>query len=123
MISKLYVVFFIAHGFLRAAIFTKFKEGVSYGNMLVIMLYRNGGSIFIGVGSLLFLLIPMVAIGVSQGVGAEKLEFTAYTPFIATILFYLVGYYFDAFAISWLFFLLIPIAGVIEDQIKPKKVK
>jgi hypothetical protein len=71
----------------------------------------------------LFLLIPVVAIGVSQKVGAEKFEFTAYTPFIATILFFLTGYYFDLFAISWLFFLLIPISGIIEDQVKPKKRK
>ena len=99
---------------------------VTLGSALVItILFFALGLLFSiwNVAWVLFLLIPMVAIGVSQGVGAEKLEFTAYTPFIATILFYLVGYYFDAFAISWLFFLLIPIAGVIEDQIKPKKVK
>jgi hypothetical protein len=59
-VSKFFVVFIIAQGFLRAAAFTKFKEGASYGNMLVIMLYRNGGSIFIFAGSLLFLLIPNI---------------------------------------------------------------
>ena len=59
-LKKYFVVFIIAQGFLRAATFTKFKEGASYGNMLVIMLYRNGGSIFIYVGSLLCLLIPNI---------------------------------------------------------------
>ncbi len=59
-VSKFFVIFIIAQGFLRAATFTKFKEGASYGNLLVIMLYRNGGSIFIFAGSLLFLLIPNI---------------------------------------------------------------
>jgi hypothetical protein len=82
IISKLYVVFFIAHGFLRAAIFTKFKEGVSYGNMLVIMLYRNGGSIFIGVGSLLFLLIPNIFGFISYLVVATLADHYAFRNYI-----------------------------------------
>lgn len=82
MISKLYVVFFIAHGFLRAAIFTKFKEGVSFGNMLVIMLYRNGGSIFIGVGSLLFLLIPNIFGFISYLVVATLADHYAFRNYI-----------------------------------------
>ncbi len=86
MISKLYVVFFIAHGFLRAAIFTKFKEGVSYGNMLVIMLYRNGGSIFIGVGSLLFLLIPNIFGFISYLVVATLADHYAFRNYINLIL-------------------------------------
>ena len=86
MISKLYVVFFIAHGFFRAAILAKFKEGVTYGNMLVIMLYRNGGSIFIGVGSLLFLLIPNIFGFISYLVVATLADQFAFRNYINLIL-------------------------------------
>ncbi len=58
LFKKYFVVMVIAQAFFRAAVFTKFKEDASYGNMLVIMLYRQGGSIFISAVSLLCFLIP-----------------------------------------------------------------
>lgn len=39
---------------------------------------------------------------------------TSIMPFIATIIFFSVGYFCDAWAISWLAYLLIPIAGVLK---------
>ena len=69
----------------------------------------------------LFLLIPMVVIFLDQRADNSTFEFTTYTPFIATILFFLTGYYFNLFAISWLFFLIIPISAILEEQLIPKK--
>ena len=37
----------------------------------------------------------------------------AYTPFVSVILFILIGEIFNAYAYSWLIFLLIPIMGVL----------
>ena len=128
-----FVVLAIAEGTIKLVIDIKLETKkdrtiglVTLGSaILLTILYFIFGFLFStwGVMWVIFLLIPMVAIGLSQILETKKFEFTAYTPFIATILFFLTGYYFDLFAISWLFFLLIPIAGVIEDQLNPKKVK
>jgi hypothetical protein len=80
--SKFLVVFFIAHGFFRAAVLTKFKEGVTYGNMLVIMLYRNGGSMFIQAGSLLCLLIPNIFGVISYMLVATAADHYAFRNYI-----------------------------------------
>jgi uncharacterized membrane protein len=62
----------------------------------------------------LFLLLPMIILFISKD--DDRLTLVAYSPFVATIAFILVGHYFDAYQLSWLFFLAIPILGVLEDQ-------
>ena len=61
----------------------------------------------------LFLLLPMIIILVSKD--EDRLSLVAYSPFVATIAFILVGHYYNAYQLSWLFFLIIPILGVLED--------
>ncbi len=69
-------------------------------------------------GWLIFLLIPIVYILV----GNKRVSITSLMPFIATILFVLVGEYGmipgqdTAYTLSWLFFLLIPISGILEKR-------
>jgi len=66
---------------------------------------------------LFLLVIPVGAIILHERIeGSFKLK--AYTPvvvFISIALFYLVGYLFDLWIVSWLFFLLIPIVAIIEE--------
>ncbi len=57
------------------------------------------------------LLIPITAI-VLKG----KFMLVSIMPFIATILFFSIGYFFQLFYISWMAFLLIPITGVLSDK-------
>jgi uncharacterized membrane protein len=69
-------------------------------------------------GWLLFLLIPLTLIIISS----KRIPYVAVMPFIATILFVLVGEYGQipgqdsAYTLSWLFFLLIPISGILMDK-------
>ena len=69
-------------------------------------------------GWLIFLLIPIVYILV----GNKRVSITSLMPFIATILFVLVGEYAmipgqdTAYTLSWLFFLLIPISDILEKR-------
>jgi len=46
----------------------------------------------------------------------SKSKFVALSPFIATIIFFVLGMYFDLWSISWMAFLLIPIAGLVTSH-------
>jgi len=67
-------------------------------------------------GWLIFFLIPVVY----TLRGAKQFPFTAIMPFVATTLFVLVGEYASipgqdtAYTLSWLFFFLIPISGILK---------
>ena len=67
-------------------------------------------------GWLIFFLIPVVY----TLRGAKQFQFTAIMPFVATTLFVLVGEYASipgqdtAYTLSWLFFFLIPISGILK---------
>ncbi|MCF7924502.1 MAG: DUF1700 domain-containing protein [Candidatus Izimaplasma sp.] len=65
----------------------------------------------------IFLLFPMYAIYASKKElnFKEKIPLVAYTPFIAAILFFLAGYFFDGYHWSWLFFLIIPITAILKE--------
>jgi hypothetical protein len=69
-------------------------------------------------GWLVFLLIPVYFILL----GTKRFPITALMPFIATTLFVLVGEYVvipgqeSAYTLSWLFFLLIPISGILFSK-------
>jgi uncharacterized membrane protein len=62
----------------------------------------------------LVMIIPMVLIYLLDE--EDRLNVVAYTPFIAVMLFFLVGHYFALYHLSWLFFLMIPIAGVLKES-------
>ncbi|QWB96399.1 DUF1700 domain-containing protein [Mycoplasmatota bacterium] len=59
----------------------------------------------------ILLLIPVTAIILSG-----QFRWVAVMPFIATIIFFSTGYFFQMFHISWLAFLLIPMVGILSDQ-------
>lgn len=63
---------------------------------------------------IILLLIPML--GVYAGNGFNNI--VAYSPFVALILFFIVGRFIDGgFQYSWLFFFIIPISGILfEDK-------
>jgi hypothetical protein len=69
-------------------------------------------------GWLIFFLIPVVYIIIK----AKKVPFVELMPFIATSLFILVGEYValpnqeSSYALSWLFFLFIPITGILFNE-------
>jgi uncharacterized membrane protein len=62
----------------------------------------------------LVMVVPMLLIYITDD--EDQFNVVAYTPFIAVMLFFLVGHYFNVYQLSWLFFLLIPIAGVLGDS-------
>jgi uncharacterized membrane protein len=62
----------------------------------------------------LFLLLPMVILFISND--RDRQSLVAYSPFVSIIAFILVGHYFNAYQLSWLFILAIPILGVLEDK-------
>ena len=70
-------------------------------------------------GWVVYLLIPIVAIIRSK---KDRFPLTEIMPFIATTLFILVGAYIrlpnggSSFALSWLFFLLIPVSGILINK-------
>lgn len=43
-------------------------------------------------------------------------KLVALSPFIATIIFFGLGYYYDMWAVSWMAFLLIPITGILSEM-------
>lgn len=62
---------------------------------------------------LVFLAIPMYAIVMKAG---RKNRFVALSPFIATIVFFLLGFLVPgAFAYAWIAFLLIPISAILKN--------
>jgi len=62
----------------------------------------------------LVMIVPMVMIYLIDD--EDRFNFVAYTPFIAVMLFFLVGHYFNLYQLSWLFFLMIPIVGVLKES-------
>ncbi|MGE4320917.1 MAG: DUF1700 domain-containing protein [Acholeplasmataceae bacterium] len=100
--------------------FDRSRKGIMIFSTLIILL-----AIFITVGLLvpnswvyawqILLLFPIAAIIISG-----EFRLVAVMPFISTIIFFSVGYFFDMFYISWLAFLLIPMTGILDDG-KPKK--
>jgi hypothetical protein len=59
----------------------------------------------------ILLLIPVTAIIISG-----QFRWIAVMPFIATVIFFSTGYFFNMFHISWLAFLLIPMVGILSEQ-------
>lgn len=62
---------------------------------------------------LIFLLIPMFAI---VKYGGEKNKLTALMPFIATISFFIIGFFLNGWAYAWIAYLLIPMIAIIENR-------
>ncbi len=65
---------------------------------------------------LMFLLIPLGAMLYSRFILKERIEFVAFTPFIAVAIFFLWGEYYNAYAYSWLVFLMIPITAILFES-------
>lgn len=65
---------------------------------------------------LIFLLIPIGAIFLSNIKLKQKQPLVAYMPFIAVILFILAGEIFGGYRWSWLFFLIIPMTAIIKEK-------
>ncbi len=53
---------------------------------------------------------------VSVIIFSGEFKLVAIMPFISTIIFYSLGYFFDMFAISWLAFLLIPMVAILSGD-------
>lgn len=64
---------------------------------------------------LLFLAIPILAIFQNQR-RAQRFDLAPYTPFLSVALFVLFGEWFHQYQLSWLWFLLIPVAGILEGN-------
>lgn len=60
-----------------------------------------------------FMLIPLAVLSTQKWVFKSKIESVAFTPFIAVILFFVIGDVFDLYHLSWLVFLIIPITGIL----------
>lgn len=61
---------------------------------------------------MILLFIPMTSIFIES----KHLRLTPMMPFIAVIIFFSLGHFFELWYISWLAFLLIPMAGIIEGD-------
>lgn len=66
-------------------------------------------------GWLLFLIIPVVAMIFVNKHHSSEIPFVAFTPFISVALFILLGDYIG-YEYSWLFFMMIPIAGIFTTE-------
>lgn len=55
-----------------------------------------------------------------SGGGLSKGQILAITPIVATILFFLCGFLFGGWVWSWLFFLAVPIVGIVVNGDKGK---
>ncbi len=62
----------------------------------------------------LVMIVPMVIVYLIDD--EDRFNVVSYTPFVAVMLFFLVGHYFNLYQLSWLFFLMIPIAGVLQES-------
>lgn len=60
---------------------------------------------------MILLLIPITSILIHR----KRIRLTPIMPFVAVIVFFSLGYFFDLWHISWLAFLLIPMMGIIEN--------
>lgn len=84
-------------------------------SFLVILATYFGISLVFGYWNLtwlILLLIPMTII-----YSTEKFKhLVAFTPFIATILFILVGHFFNAWQYAWMIYLIIPMTGILEGD-------
>jgi len=119
----------IAYAFMNGTISISFKLKISQQEKHLTLM-RVGLTVFITInyvilgvivpgfwhpGWLIFLLIPVVF----MLMGSKKFPLVAITPFIAVTLFILVGEYVNVpgqdtgYTLSWLFFLLIPITGIL----------
>jgi len=65
-----------------------------------------------GYGWLIFFIIPLFAIN-KEVDGDEKI--IAYTPFIATIVFFSLGWFFNLWGYAWLAYLIIPVTAIIKE--------
>ncbi len=80
-------------------------------------------AVYLGVGLLwgetfawlwvIFLAVPVVAIVTNA---KKKDIFVAVSPFLATTIFFLLGYFANAWAWSWLVFLFIPVIAILKDK-------
>ncbi len=64
-------------------------------------------------GWMIYLLIPIITISVKK---SSKFSFSAISPFVATIVFFSLGFFADLWSISWLAFLMIPMSAIIENK-------
>ncbi len=64
----------------------------------------------------IFLLWPIAMLGYIHKTQQEPIELVAYTPFIATIIFFLWGHYFNMYHLSWLIFFIIPITAILRED-------
>ena len=62
---------------------------------------------------MIFLLVPMIAILTGKD---KKHLLVALSPFVAVIVFFTLGYFFNLWIVSWLAFLMIPILGIIDGK-------
>ncbi len=122
----------IVYAFINGTIQISFKFDLSIGEkksaivevglvLGLIILYIALGIFIPGFwhpGWLIFLLIPIVFIWLEK----KKFPLVDISPFLATILFVLVGEYVtipgqdSSYALSWLFFLLIPITSILMEK-------
>ena len=72
---------------------------------------------------LIFLLLPLLALLYSQFILKETIEFVAYTPFIAVLIFVIWGHFGNAYHYSWLVFLMIPMTAILFSKEKVVEVE
>ncbi len=65
---------------------------------------------------LVFLAIPVGVLLYGRLVRKEDIPLVAFMPFIALLVFFLVGHFLDGYAYSWLAFLAIPIVAILTNQ-------
>lgn len=96
------------------------SKPIGYVVIFTLFVYFLGGYFFDlwDVLWLIFFLVPMVAIYVSE---SGKTRYVALTPFVSVTIFYLIGYYFDAWEFSWMAFLLIPMVAILLGDVTVEK--
>lgn len=78
-----------------------------------LILFASFGIIgYWGISWLFLLLIPVIAILTEA---PKKDRLVAITPFIALVIFFTLGYFFDLWHLSWMAFLMIPVIAIIKN--------
>lgn len=108
-------------GHIEVTVNFSYKKGTKH--IILITIFLISTSLFIIFGLIYnnwaylwqILLIPFMAAIILERKDNDY-TFTPLMPFLATIIFYSLGYFYDAWAVSWLAYLLIPLVGILEGK-------
>ncbi|MBU1145371.1 MAG: DUF1700 domain-containing protein [Firmicutes bacterium] len=84
--------------------------------LLCLVVYVTLGIIFKTTWAYLWVIFFLVPVFAIVKHGPKKQLFVPISPFLATTIFFLLGYFFELWSISWIAFLIIPVAAILNNH-------